>query len=241
MSKRLTNEEFIEKAKRVHGDRFIYLEDTYTKSSVPIKVICPEHGLFNQIAGDHLRGFGCSACSGKRRLTTEQFIEKANDVHSNRYSYEKTEYVSSNQPVIIECQKHGEFSIKPNYHLYGTKNGCPKCCYSKGEAAVADWLTSNNILFVSQAKFQGCVNPLTNKQLRFDFYLETYNLCIEVDGVQHQAGKHYLRGRCLDLSDVSIRDKAKNDYCQSSGIRLIRLPWIGNKKILIQELETIFK
>lgn len=241
MSKRLTNEEFIEKAKKVHGERFVYLEDTYFKSDVPIKVICQEHGLFNQVAGDHLRGFGCSTCTGKRRLTTEQFVEKANKVHSNRYNYDKTDYISSNQLVIITCKKHGDFIIKPSYHLYGTKNGCPRCCYSKGEAAVQDWLEKNNIAFIPQAKFVGCVNPLTNRQLRFDFYIETYNMCIEVDGIQHQSGKHYLRGRCLDMSDVLIRDTAKNQYCASAGINLHRLPWLGNKENLISQLKSIFQ
>lgn len=241
MSRKLTNEEFIEKAKRVHGDKFIYSQDTYSKSSVPIKVICPEHGLFQQVAGDHLRGFGCSACSGKRRLTTEQFIEKANKVHSNRYSYDKTNYISSNQPVTITCKKHGDYTIKPNYHLYGTKNGCPKCCYSKGEVAIQDWLERSNIAFTPQAKFIGCVNPLTNKQLRFDFYIKAYNLCIEVDGLQHQSGKHYLRGKCLDMPDISLRDRAKDEYCRSAGITLERLPWLGNKEVLIEQLENIFK
>lgn len=241
MSKRLTNEEFIEKAKKVHGERFIYLEDTYIKSDVPIKVVCREHGMFKQVAGDHLRGFGCSACTGKRRLTTEQFIEKANKVHSNRYDYNKTVYVSSNQPLTITCKKHGDFVIKPNYHLYGTKNGCPRCCYSKGEVAVQDWLETNNIKYIPQAKFPGCVNPLTNKQLKFDFYIKTHNLCIEVDGIQHQSGKHYLRGKCLDMPDVSIRDAAKNEYCISAGISLHRLPWLGNKENLISQLKNIFQ
>jgi hypothetical protein len=241
MSKRLTNEEFIEKAKKVHGDKYIYLENTYTKSDVPVKVVCPNHGEFLQVAGDHLRGFGCSACTGKRRLTTEQFIEKANKVHLSIYDYSKTIYVSSNKPVTIVCKKHGDFVIKPTYHLYGTKNGCPKCCYSKGEVAVRCWLEDRGIDFIPQAKFPNCVNPLTGKQLKFDFFIQQYNLCIEVDGIQHQSGKHYLRGRCLDLPDISIRDEAKNRFCLSNGIQLNRLPWLGDKDSLIKQLENIFK
>lgn len=240
MSRRLTNGEFIEKARRVHGDKYEYTERTYTTSSVPIRVICPLHGEFQQVAGDHLRGFGCSACSGKRRLTTDQFIEKAQRVHLGRYDYSRVNYISSNTPVTILCPKHGEFSIKPTFHLYGTQNGCGKCCYSKGEVFVADWLTGRGVEFARQVKFPGCKNPKTGHQLRFDFYIPALNLCIEVDGLQHQAGKHFMRGKCLDVSDVVRRDAEKTRFCEEAGIGLERVPWLGNRTTLASQLERIF-
>lgn len=60
-----------------------------------------------------------------KKLTTEQFIAKANDVHNNKYTYNKTNYINSRTKVIITCPKHGDFEQTPANHLYG--KGCPKC------------------------------------------------------------------------------------------------------------------
>ena len=51
-----------------------------------------------------------------KKLDTEQFIEKANKIHNNKYDYLKTEYINSREKVCIICHKkdengieHGEF------------------------------------------------------------------------------------------------------------------------------------
>lgn len=59
------------------------------------------------------------------RLTTEQFISKAQSVHGNRYDYSKVCYAHAHEPVEIICREHGPFKQKPNAHLNG--RGCPVC------------------------------------------------------------------------------------------------------------------
>lgn len=56
---------------------------------------------------------------------------------------------------------------------------------SKGEQLIYDILIENNLVFEQQKTFNNCINPKTNKKLRFDFYLPDYNCCIEYDGEQH--------------------------------------------------------
>lgn len=73
----------------------------------------------------------------KKRLTTEEFISKAIKKHGYRYDYEKTEYVRTNQKVIIICKEHGDFLQTPNKHLYG--RGCPICGGSK-QLTIGEWL-----------------------------------------------------------------------------------------------------
>lgn len=46
MGKKLTQEEFIQKAKQIHGDKYDYSKVEYIKSSVKVKIVCPEHGEF---------------------------------------------------------------------------------------------------------------------------------------------------------------------------------------------------
>lgn len=62
---------------------------------------------------------------GKQKLTTEQYIDKANEVHKGKYLYDKTEYINSRSKVCITCPTHGDFWQNASSHLMGV--GCPKC------------------------------------------------------------------------------------------------------------------
>lgn len=60
-----------------------------------------------------------------KKYTTFQFIEKSILIHGNKYIYDKTIYISSLDPVIIHCSKHGDFLQLPVDHLRG--RGCIDC------------------------------------------------------------------------------------------------------------------
>jgi Zn finger protein HypA/HybF involved in hydrogenase expression len=59
------------------------------------------------------------------KLTKEQFIEKSNIIHGNKYCYSKVNYTLSNKKVLIMCDEHGDFHQEANSHLRGS--GCPSC------------------------------------------------------------------------------------------------------------------
>lgn len=63
---RLTTEQFIEKAKRVHGDTYDYSECIYVRQPEPVKIICRIHGLYLQFPNNHLSGGGCLNCARRR-------------------------------------------------------------------------------------------------------------------------------------------------------------------------------
>lgn len=118
-------DEFLKRAKELHGDKYDYSKVKYVNNSTPISIICPIHGEFSQSPAVHLRGGGCPKCAGKN-LSTEEFIQKAREVHGDKYDYTKVEYKdASTTKVCIICPEHGEFWQMPNRHLLG--NGCPKC------------------------------------------------------------------------------------------------------------------
>lgn len=58
----LSNEEFIEKAKEKHGDRYDYSKTNYLGARVKVIIICPKHKSFYQNPMDHIRGHGCKKC-----------------------------------------------------------------------------------------------------------------------------------------------------------------------------------
>ena len=184
---KMTLEEFIEEANKVHGEgRYDYSEVEYVNNKTEVWIICHKHDKpykFPQKPYAHLDGEGCSLCGymiryEKQKLTLEEFIEKANEVHGiGRYDYSKVNYVNYTTPVIIICLNHDkpyEFPQTPRDHLSGC--GCSLCCSSKGEIAIQNWLIKNKIEFEEQKRFNDCRNI---KPLPFDFYLPKYNLYIE--------------------------------------------------------------
>jgi hypothetical protein len=116
---------FIERARRVHDDRYDYSLVNYKNARSKVTIVCPDHGEFTQTPDAHLNGQRCATCAGRPPVNTETFIKKATDVHGNTYDYSSVEYTNAHDPVTIVCRLHGAFKQKPDNHLSG--KGCAKC------------------------------------------------------------------------------------------------------------------
>lgn len=131
LKKRMTTEEFIEKAKKVHGDRYDYSKSVYVDSHTPLCIILheidpvtdKEYGEFWQTPNHHLHGYGHPKLSG-RGYSKEEIIYFFNKIHNNKYDYSKIVYPSTDKQTII-CPIHGEFLQSLYKHRRG--EGCPKC------------------------------------------------------------------------------------------------------------------
>ena len=134
---RMTNEDFINKAKAVHGDRYDYSKVQYVYNKTEVCIICPEHGEFWQKPKNHLSGYGCPICSGRKKMRTSDFIKKARSVHGEKYDYSKSEYKGNTEKVCIICPEHGEFWQQASSHLKGA--GCPKCGFIKSSSKQRIW------------------------------------------------------------------------------------------------------
>lgn len=128
-----SNEEIIEKFKKVHGEKYDYSKVIYVNIDTKVTIICKTHQKeFEQFPLDHLNGKGCRKCgsenmSKKQTYTCEEFIEKANIKHNNKYDYSKIKnvYEKTTTKIPIICPIHREFLQTGMSHLGG--NGCPKC------------------------------------------------------------------------------------------------------------------
>lgn len=135
MSKRLTTEEFIDQARKVHGDRYDYSLTKYVSAKEKVKIICREHGIYEKSPDNHLRRkSGCRKCafmesSKKQSLTKEEFIKRAKEVYGDKYDYSKVKYKNNRTKVVIICPNHGEFKQVPSSHLVGKE--CVKCGIEK--------------------------------------------------------------------------------------------------------------
>lgn len=221
-NKRFTTEEFIEKAKSVHGDKYDYSKVNYINSQTKIEIICPKHGSFWQIPNAHInQEQGCPACS-KRFLDYDRFVGLARLIHGDKYDYSKVIIDDGyNSNVIIICPKHGEFVQRASHHIEGT--GCKKCKVTKNEQRIADFLNKNKIEFYYN---RACLDFLSG--MKPDFYLPVYNTVIEYDGEYHfkkinWSGKLSEEQMEKSLSEVINRDKLKDRLCKENGVNIIRI------------------
>ena len=113
-----------------HGNKFDYSKMIIDRMNIKTTIICPIHGEFQQTPGAHLAGKGCNKCareeSGRlRSLSKDTFIEKAKQVHGEKFDYSQVIYIQNKKKVDIICSIHGVFSQRCDTHLAG--HGCPHC------------------------------------------------------------------------------------------------------------------
>ena len=234
---RMPIEEFIRKLTLIHPEydysRMIY-ENTITK----VAIGCPKHGFFQAIPSNLLRGTECPKCAiekntAKKLKTTEKFIAEAKRIHPE-YDYSKVVYKGNRTKITIICSKHGEFKTVPHDFLDGC--GCPRCNESKGEKAINDWLTANNITFIRQKTFKDAVYV---NQLKWDFYVPSKKLLIEYNGEQHYVFRPGFHRSLADFRIQLERDMKKRKYAQEHGYKQIEISY-ENYSILNKILQNIF-
>lgn len=125
-------EEFIEKAREIHGDKYSYEKAVYTGCTKPLVIICPVHGEFLMSPHKHISGKqGCPECGklarAAKRNKGAQFVERAKAVHGDKYDYSLVNYKTCKDRVEIICNKCGKhFTQTPDNHI-NLQRGCPFC------------------------------------------------------------------------------------------------------------------
>lgn len=132
VSKRLSKGilEFEKSAKKIHGDKYNYSNFRKVEGRRIVDVTCGVHGLFTQSVPEHLGGHGCKKCGNivtksKTTKSNTKFIEDARRVHGDKYTYENVLYRGAHSKVIITCDIHGYFEMRPSDHIRGS--GCKFC------------------------------------------------------------------------------------------------------------------
>lgn len=142
----MTKEEFVIRSKKHFGNCYDYSQfEIIPSDGQKIPIRCNEHDTtFSQEPRSHIRGHtGCKKCislklsgnlsergelKSQNRLNND-FLKRANTVHSNKYDYSKFTYVNSTTKGKIYCIEHGYFFQNPSNHLRGHQ--CPECSREK--------------------------------------------------------------------------------------------------------------
>lgn len=218
MTKKIGFMKFVERSRVAHGDKYDYslAEKDYRCSHSKVRIVCPKHGVFEQMAKCHMKGAECPKCSyeerGLRNLEKSKwsFVGKAKGIHGEKYDYSKVDYLGAKEKVCIVCPIHGEFWQTPNDHLNG--RGCPLCNESHLEMSLRKFLGENKIGFEEHKHF-GWLG-----RMELDFYIPSCNIGIECQGKQHVGLGGWKEG--FDFRGLYERDKRKNELCKENGVRL---------------------
>lgn len=144
-----------------------------------------------------------------------------------------------NRFVVWECKCDcGNVHYATTSNL---KNGdvtrCSECqIRSKGEEKISNLLNKAHLSYEKEKTFPSCINPLTKRLLRFDFFVNEAYL-IEFDGKQHFDQNPYFKGTTPE--DLSFRDSIKNDWSIENNIPLIRIPYTELPYLTITDLNPL--
>jgi len=220
---RMTMQDFIERARATHGAKYKYSRSNFTSVNEKTIIICPEHGSFLQTPSKHLGGQGCPSCAN-RDMDIDKFIERAREVHGDRYDYSKSEYLGARKKTVITCKEHGDFEQVVHAHLAG--GGCPLCVdtmNSNGSKQIEGWLVANQIAFERERKFDTLVSQKNDSyKLRCDFFLPGKDVIIEFDGQQHFFPNEMWGGQEA-LINLQANDARKDDWAAENGYIMVRI------------------
>jgi hypothetical protein len=245
---RYKKEDFLKLAIELYGDKYNYDKVDYVDYYTPIIITCPVHGDILISPHNHIScSCGCPKCGVKTRTqctpkTTEQFIEDARKVHSDKYDYSKVNYINSKSKVTIICPKHGVFEQSAGDHLSG--KGCSLCGNTSiGEENIILFLKSSNISFEQHKHLN-----INDKLIIPDFVIDN-KIWIEYNGRQHYEYSelfHSHSNKSRSFLDQLNRDILVRKYCKDSNIMLVEIPYtIHNyteisdflNKVLIQHID----
>lgn len=182
--------EFINKAKKIHGDRYNYNKVNYINAYTDVIITCKEHGDFLQTPTSHLNGSNCLKCIYSYPRTINEFIKQANSIHNNKYSYSESYYKNIKDKIIIKCNVCGNiFHQQANLHLMGS--GCNKCAIlnnsTKRKKSFEEWISGfNNIHKNKYYYYKQDINCKTKVKIKCHIHGDFYQ----------NANIHNLGGGC---------------------------------------------
>ena len=208
MGQKLTRKDFIRKATNVHGNKYDYSKTEYKGSRYKVNIICPEHGIFEQNASHHIhRNHGCPKCSCTKKLTIEEFINNAKQIHGDKYDYSLVDYKNAKTKVTIICPEHGEFEQTPSSHV-DQKTGCPKCS-NKYKYSTVEFITKAKSIHDKRYNYSK-VNYINN-------YTPITIICPK-HGEFEQTPSNHLSGKGCNLCRSSINENVISLFLENHNI-----------------------
>lgn len=213
-----TTAQFILELSTINPD--IEVLGEYITNGERILVRCKKCGRkWCPFASGLLSGHGCEC--NKIKLTRDILEEKKNDDISILRQIDNKNYECL-------CKKCNYKWISVNYCI-SRGNGCPNCFSSKGENCIKKYLESNHIKYKREYSFNS-LKGIRGNVLRYDFYLPSYDLLIEFQGLQHFTSVEYFGGAKRFIIQ-QIHDIRKRKYVKEHKINFLTILYNEKNKI----------
>ncbi|ALN97867.1 hypothetical protein Bp8pS_188 [Bacillus phage vB_BpuM-BpSp] len=237
-NKRLDHNDYLKKFYSKWNIEDYEVVGKFTKMSDKIEILCKKCNKTWFPTADNMiyrNKKGCKDCYGKNTYTVESvklLIEKEYTIHSvfqkSGHSYGVFSHNCIDDSIF-------DFTMRITDMLSKHNQGCPNCknLYKDSKAVrdLREFFKDNNISYIEEYKF----NSLKNiNHLLFDFYLPSYDLLIEYDGVQHFKPTYGQENFEKQLK----RDKLKDKFCKENDKKLIRISY---KEDHISKIKEVLK
>ena len=211
-------ETFIKRSNKIYKNKYDYSKVQYKNIHKKVTIICPIHGEFQQSPNNHQRGHECFQCTGKVKITLENFLEKSKVHHGDKYEYSKVKIdkkVNIKSKLTIICPVHGEFKQLMMSHLRG--RGCEKCSF----------ILIGKMNSITQKEFIDKSNIIHNYEYKYD-NLDYQNMKtkVSITCLKHgdflQTPDSHSRGsgcpECGDESSSKLRSLSTEEFVSRSSI-----------------------
>jgi len=199
---------FIEECLNKKGNRYDYSLVYYENNKKKVKIICKNHGIFEQSPNNHLRGHNCPKCSDKYfdMKSTDEIISNFKLVHGDKYDYSKVNYFGNKVKVEIICKEHGGFLQTPNNHLRG--QSCSNC----KKMTTQDFIKKSNSIHKNKYDYHQVSYINTRIKVKI--------ICPE-HGLFEQIPHSHLYGVGCPNCNASKGERVIRDYLDNIGVEYI--------------------
>ena len=225
---------FINKVKEKYP-QFNYSKIKYIKETSPVEIICETHGSFYVSPYNFLLGHTCKYCNQRNwTYTVDEFKEKANQIHNNKYDYSlitKINSIKDKQKII--CPIHGIFKQSLRKHLNG--QSCPLCSHaskpkSENEVKLIINKLYNNYFYFNNFHYINRKKPFIMTCPKHGDFKTNYNYFIDKKGGCPECNKEKYKEIKLKLY-IDECKKYYGDYYDYS-----KTKWFNdeiNHKVLV--------
>ena len=203
--------EYLDKYTKVHNDKYDYSLFVYINNKTKSKIMCPIHGVFEQLPYTHSVGKGCPDCSNNKKKTISQFIQQARYVHGEKYNYSSSVYINDSTKIKIICKKHNMFLQTPNSHLSGS--GCPYCKYESKKSNKLEFVKKSNMIHNFMYDYSN-VEYIDNKT--------KVKIVCPKHGIFEQLPKNHLKGQGCTICKESKGENKIRLFLEENKINYVR-------------------
>lgn len=222
---------------RILEEKEIKTLEPFVNSTKKIKLCCKKGHVFSKKPSE-LKWNGCPMCG--REKTNSFLKEKSKSAKSEVEVYAKENgYTILSKIGNMRQQICVDFNCghEPHWvtsHDFKRGHGCPHCRESKGEVVIREYLERLGIEYKTQLK-------LLNNKL-YDIYIPTYNLIVEVHGIQHYEHSYFHEASGKTIEQEQENDRLKEEYARSLGYEYMIIDYREhNPQLALERFKKQFK